>query len=194
MELLESALSVSISDLQSSNSHTKWWSILTIMIFSHILKMISQAKCLDTWMRHADIFAILKCHCCHKIMVIRSEMQACLYSWEHKVPLIAFSQDRCLTLFSHPLVDSLHTVYHEPKVHSFTLVTVLLILPEQLFHIYAWFIRRIFTGRGHAFSWASFGCCWCTGISTNMDSLCTLKYQKWYSMDVLYYQRSGILL
>ncbi|KAG5225485.1 hypothetical protein OIU77_005077 [Salix suchowensis] len=40
---------------------------------------------------------------------------ACLYSWEHKVPLIAFSNDRCLTLFEHPLVDSLHTVYHEPK-------------------------------------------------------------------------------
>ncbi|KAH9761374.1 Endoribonuclease YBEY [Citrus sinensis] len=37
------------------------------------------------------------------------------YSWEHKVPLIAFSGDRCLTLFDHPLVDSLHTTYHEPK-------------------------------------------------------------------------------
>ncbi|KAE8658084.1 Haloacid dehalogenase-like hydrolase family protein isoform 2 [Hibiscus syriacus] len=37
------------------------------------------------------------------------------YSLEHKVPLIAFCQDRCLTLFSHPLVDTLHTVYHEPK-------------------------------------------------------------------------------
>ncbi|XP_061951857.1 endoribonuclease YBEY, chloroplastic isoform X1 [Populus nigra] len=41
--------------------------------------------------------------------------EACLYSWEHKVPLIAFSNDRCLTLFEHPLVDLLHTVYHEPK-------------------------------------------------------------------------------
>ncbi|XP_050208572.1 endoribonuclease YBEY, chloroplastic [Mercurialis annua] len=41
--------------------------------------------------------------------------QACLYSWEHKFPLIAFSNDRCLTLFDHPLVDSLHTIYHEPK-------------------------------------------------------------------------------
>ncbi|CAK7353118.1 unnamed protein product [Dovyalis caffra] len=41
--------------------------------------------------------------------------EACLYSWEHKVPLIAFSNDRCLTLFEHPLVDSLHTIYHEPK-------------------------------------------------------------------------------
>lgn len=41
--------------------------------------------------------------------------EAFLYSLEHKVPLIAFSQDRCLTLVDHPLVDSLHTVYHEPK-------------------------------------------------------------------------------
>ncbi|KAK9273734.1 hypothetical protein L1049_018544 [Liquidambar formosana] len=41
--------------------------------------------------------------------------EACLYSLEHKVPLIAFSEDRCLTLFEHPLVDSVHTVYHEPK-------------------------------------------------------------------------------
>lgn len=42
--------------------------------------------------------------------------QAFLYSLEHEVPLIAFSQDRCLTLFEHPLVDSLHLDYHEPKV------------------------------------------------------------------------------
>ncbi|KAJ4957639.1 hypothetical protein NE237_024750 [Protea cynaroides] len=41
--------------------------------------------------------------------------EAFLYSWEQKVPLIAFSQDRCLTLFDHPLVDCCHTVYHEPK-------------------------------------------------------------------------------
>lgn len=41
--------------------------------------------------------------------------EACLYSWENKVPLIAFTKDRCLTLFDNPLVDSLHTVYHEPK-------------------------------------------------------------------------------
>ncbi|KAK8602493.1 hypothetical protein V6N13_057878 [Hibiscus sabdariffa] len=37
------------------------------------------------------------------------------YSLEHKVPLVAFCQDRCLTLFKHPLVDTLHTIYHEPK-------------------------------------------------------------------------------
>nr|XP_043636267.1 endoribonuclease YBEY, chloroplastic [Erigeron canadensis] len=37
------------------------------------------------------------------------------YSLEHNIPLIAFSENRCLTLYSHPLVDSLHTVYNEPK-------------------------------------------------------------------------------
>ncbi|XP_024985907.1 endoribonuclease YBEY, chloroplastic [Cynara cardunculus var. scolymus] len=37
------------------------------------------------------------------------------YSIKHNIPLIAFSESRCLTLFNHPLVDSLHTVYHEPK-------------------------------------------------------------------------------
>ncbi|KAK8505303.1 hypothetical protein V6N12_067272 [Hibiscus sabdariffa] len=42
-------------------------------------------------------------------------LQAGHYSLEHKVPLIAFCQDRCLTLFNDPLVDTLHTVYHEPK-------------------------------------------------------------------------------
>ncbi|WOG84073.1 hypothetical protein DCAR_0103253 [Daucus carota subsp. sativus] len=41
--------------------------------------------------------------------------EAFLYSLEHKVPLIAFSQDRCLALANHPFVDSLHSVYHEPK-------------------------------------------------------------------------------
>lgn len=46
------------------------------------------------------------------------DMQTCLYSLEHGIPLIAFSQDRCLTLFDHPLVDSLHTTYNEPKVGS----------------------------------------------------------------------------
>ncbi|KAK9946608.1 hypothetical protein M0R45_012064 [Rubus argutus] len=41
--------------------------------------------------------------------------EACLYSLENKVPVIAFSKDRCLSLFDHPHVDSMHTVYHEPK-------------------------------------------------------------------------------
>ncbi|KAL2318167.1 hypothetical protein Fmac_032043 [Flemingia macrophylla] len=41
--------------------------------------------------------------------------EACLYSLESKVPLVAFCEGRCLTLFHDPLVDSLHTIYHEPK-------------------------------------------------------------------------------
>uniref|UniRef100_A0A5B7AM20 Sugar-phosphatase n=1 Tax=Davidia involucrata TaxID=16924 RepID=A0A5B7AM20_DAVIN len=52
--------------------------------------------------------------------------EAFLYSLEHKVPLIAFSEDRCLTLFDHPLVDSLHTVYHEPKAEIMPSVEFLL--------------------------------------------------------------------
>ncbi|CAN6721446.1 unnamed protein product [Malus baccata var. baccata] len=42
--------------------------------------------------------------------------EACLYSCENKVPLIAFSKDRCFSLFEHPLLDSVHTLYNEPKV------------------------------------------------------------------------------
>ncbi|GMH12411.1 hypothetical protein Nepgr_014252 [Nepenthes gracilis] len=41
--------------------------------------------------------------------------EAFVYSLEHKIPLVAFCDDRCLTLFDHALVDSLHSVYHEPK-------------------------------------------------------------------------------
>ncbi|KAG6500925.1 hypothetical protein ZIOFF_040787 [Zingiber officinale] len=38
------------------------------------------------------------------------------YSLQHGLPLVAFCQDQCLTLFDHPLVDSQHTLHHEPKV------------------------------------------------------------------------------
>ncbi|GJN17731.1 hypothetical protein PR202_gb04825 [Eleusine coracana subsp. coracana] len=41
--------------------------------------------------------------------------EAFLYSLEHKIPLVAFSQDHCYSMFDDPLVDSLHYVYHEPK-------------------------------------------------------------------------------
>ncbi|KAK9136152.1 hypothetical protein Syun_015482 [Stephania yunnanensis] len=41
--------------------------------------------------------------------------EAFMYSLEHKVPLVAFCQDRILTLFDHPLINSLHEIYHEPK-------------------------------------------------------------------------------
>ncbi|XP_059657127.1 endoribonuclease YBEY, chloroplastic [Cornus florida] len=52
--------------------------------------------------------------------------EAFLYSLEHKVPLIAFSEDRCLTLFDHPLADLLHTVYYEPKAEIIPSVELLL--------------------------------------------------------------------
>ncbi|KAF3777461.1 Endoribonuclease, partial [Nymphaea thermarum] len=42
-------------------------------------------------------------------------VKAFLYSLEHRVPLIGFSQDRCVTLFDDPLIESLHTVYFEPR-------------------------------------------------------------------------------
>ncbi|KAK9109062.1 hypothetical protein Sjap_017122 [Stephania japonica] len=41
--------------------------------------------------------------------------EAFMYSLERKVPLVAFCQDRTLTLFDHPLINSLHEIYHEPK-------------------------------------------------------------------------------
>ncbi|CAA6671398.1 unnamed protein product [Spirodela intermedia] len=41
--------------------------------------------------------------------------EALLYSLEHEIPLVAFSQDRCLSLVDHPSVNSLHSVYHEPE-------------------------------------------------------------------------------
>ncbi|GFQ01519.1 putative phosphatase m6_spy0533 [Phtheirospermum japonicum] len=52
--------------------------------------------------------------------------EALLYSLKHKIPIIAFSDDRCLTLFEHPLVDSLHTVYREPKAEVMPSVEQLL--------------------------------------------------------------------
>ncbi|KAM2714749.1 hypothetical protein FF1_043276 [Malus domestica] len=41
--------------------------------------------------------------------------EACRYSLENEVPLITFTKDHCLSLCDHPLVDSMHTVYHEQK-------------------------------------------------------------------------------
>ncbi|KAJ0260251.1 Endoribonuclease YBEY [Hirschfeldia incana] len=52
--------------------------------------------------------------------------ETCLYSLEHGIPLIAFCQDRCLTLFDHPLVDSLHTTYNEPKAEIISSVDQLI--------------------------------------------------------------------
>ncbi|KAK4490982.1 hypothetical protein RD792_001703 [Penstemon davidsonii] len=52
--------------------------------------------------------------------------EALQYSLENNVPIIAFSEDRCLTLFEHPLVDSLHTIYQEPKAEIIPSVDQLL--------------------------------------------------------------------
>ncbi|EMS48723.1 putative rRNA maturation factor [Triticum urartu] len=41
---------------------------------------------------------------------------ACLYSLKHKIPLVAYCEEQCLTLFEHPSVNLLHTVHHETKV------------------------------------------------------------------------------
>jgi len=46
--------------------------------------------------------------------------QAFLYSLKHEIPLVAYCSDRCLTLFDHPLVEAVHSVYCEPKVPDST--------------------------------------------------------------------------
>ncbi|KAL8139266.1 hypothetical protein V2J09_005287 [Rumex salicifolius] len=51
--------------------------------------------------------------------------QVFLYSKEQGIPLIAFCEDRCLTLFEHPSVDTLHTIYHEPKAEIISSVDAL---------------------------------------------------------------------
>ncbi|CAO2045128.1 unnamed protein product [Urochloa humidicola] len=43
-------------------------------------------------------------------------LQAFLYSLKHKIPLVAYCKEQCLTLFEHPFVNLLHTVHHENKV------------------------------------------------------------------------------
>ncbi|XP_074286961.1 endoribonuclease YBEY, chloroplastic isoform X2 [Silene latifolia] len=57
-------------------------------------------------------------------------VEAFLYSREHQIPLVAFCSDRCLTLFDHPLVDSLHSVYHEPKAETMPSIEDLLAAAE----------------------------------------------------------------
>ncbi|XP_020264919.1 uncharacterized protein LOC109840612 isoform X2 [Asparagus officinalis] len=56
--------------------------------------------------------------------------EAFLYSLENEVPLIAFCQDRCFTLYDHPMVDSLHTIYHEPKAEVMPSIDQLLAAAE----------------------------------------------------------------
>ncbi|KAF8670490.1 hypothetical protein HU200_050506 [Digitaria exilis] len=38
------------------------------------------------------------------------------YSLKHKIPVVAYCEDQCLTLFEHPFANLLHTVHHENKV------------------------------------------------------------------------------
>ncbi|TKW37148.1 hypothetical protein SEVIR_1G030800v4 [Setaria viridis] len=42
--------------------------------------------------------------------------EAFLYSLKHKIPVVAYCKEQCLTLFEHPFVNLLHTVHHENKV------------------------------------------------------------------------------
>nr|CAB3449391.1 unnamed protein product [Digitaria exilis] len=42
--------------------------------------------------------------------------EAFLYSLNHKIPVVAYCEDQCLTLFEHPFANLLHTVHHENKV------------------------------------------------------------------------------
>ncbi|KAG2657187.1 endoribonuclease YBEY, chloroplastic-like isoform X6 [Panicum virgatum] len=39
-----------------------------------------------------------------------------LYSLKHKIPVVAYCEEQCLTLFEHPFVNLLHIVHHENKV------------------------------------------------------------------------------
>uniref|UniRef100_A0A0D9VDZ1 Uncharacterized protein n=1 Tax=Leersia perrieri TaxID=77586 RepID=A0A0D9VDZ1_9ORYZ len=41
--------------------------------------------------------------------------EAFLYSLKYSIPLVAFCEEQCLTLFEHPFVDAFHNLHHEPK-------------------------------------------------------------------------------
>lgn len=79
-------------------------------------------------------------------MSLPVKLQAFIYSREHGIPLIAFCEDRCLTLFEHPLVDSLHTIYREPKVMS---LRFFCIMPEDWLSQHM--INLMSAGGDHAF-------------------------------------------
>ncbi|KAK6927328.1 hypothetical protein RJ641_005919 [Dillenia turbinata] len=70
----------------------------------------------------------------HEIFTRNLDPDVCreilLYSLESKVPVVAFCEDRCLSLFDHPLVDSVHTEYHEPKLEIIPSVEQLLTTAE----------------------------------------------------------------
>uniref|UniRef100_A0ACD5Z8G1 Uncharacterized protein n=1 Tax=Avena sativa TaxID=4498 RepID=A0ACD5Z8G1_AVESA len=52
--------------------------------------------------------------------------EACLYSLKHKIALVVYFEEQCLTLFEHPSVDLLHTLHHETKVKVMSSVEDLL--------------------------------------------------------------------
>ncbi|CAL9119548.1 unnamed protein product [Musa textilis] len=56
--------------------------------------------------------------------------EAFLYSLEHEIPLVAFCEDQCFTLFEHPFIDLLHTVHHEPKAEIMPSVEHLLAVSD----------------------------------------------------------------
>jgi hydroxymethylpyrimidine pyrophosphatase-like HAD family hydrolase len=49
-------------------------------------------------------------------MCLFLHLQAFLYSLKYSIPLVAYHEEQCLTLFEHPLVDLLHTIHYETKV------------------------------------------------------------------------------
>lgn len=53
------------------------------------------------------------------------------FAIEHRVPLVGFTGDRCVTLFPHPLIDELHDVYYEPKAEVLESVEELVKVPIQ---------------------------------------------------------------
>ncbi|KAK3154108.1 hypothetical protein QOZ80_2BG0186170 [Eleusine coracana subsp. coracana] len=44
--------------------------------------------------------------------------EAYLYSLTHKIPLVAYSGDQCLTLFEHPFIDLLHSIKVMPSIED----------------------------------------------------------------------------
>ncbi|KAG5524784.1 hypothetical protein RHGRI_031448 [Rhododendron griersonianum] len=94
------------SNLDPSLCRELYWVFSCLSLVQNFVNLFSVAKrqtsASGPGFREVKIFAL-------------SQLQAFIYSLKHEIPLIAFSEDRCLTLFGHPLVDTLHTLYHEPK-------------------------------------------------------------------------------
>ena len=105
------------------SSHIVFWCIFMLQAESsgiHPTMTGHKLDCFTSW-PWIMIVSLLFCSVemlmrFHLFITVYFGLQAFLYSLENEIPLIAFCQDRCFTLFDHPLVDSLHTTYHEPKV------------------------------------------------------------------------------